>query len=68
MQVENDARKALEWLDDKEKQQKNLPKSAEPALLTSDIKKKEDVLVRFASPIVTKPAPASKPEDAPKVC
>ncbi len=59
-QVANECRKALDWLDSKQQLQSTLSKTEEPVLLTNDIKKKEDTLVRFCDPILSKPAPAPK--------
>jgi heat shock protein 4 len=40
--------KAEEWFKDKQQQQNTLPKSANPVLLSSDIKKKTEFLDRYA--------------------
>ena len=58
-----EANKALEWLAEKQRLQGTLRKTDDPVLLSSDMKKKEDTLVRFAEPILNKPPPPP-----PKVC
>jgi heat shock protein 4 len=62
--------KAEEWFKDKQQQQNTLPKSANPVLLSSDIKKKTEFLDRFCKPIMTKarpppPKPTSTAEASP---
>ena len=52
-----EARKALEWLEEKQKLQGSLRKTDDPVLTSADIKKREDTIVRFADPILSKPAP-----------
>ena len=47
----------MAWLKEKQAVQDSKRKTEDPELLTSDIKKKEETLVRFADPIVNKPAP-----------
>jgi heat shock protein 4 len=49
--------KAEEWFKDKQQQQNALPKSANPVLLSSDVKKKTEFLDRFCKPVMTKPRP-----------
>jgi heat shock protein 4 len=39
--------KAEEWFKDKQQQQNALPKSANPVLLSSDVKKKTEFLDRY---------------------
>lgn len=46
MQVIAECIKAEEWLRDKKVQQDQLPKTVNPVLLTSEIKKKAEVLDR----------------------
>ncbi len=48
---------ALEWLEEKQKLQNSLRHTDDPVLLASDIAKREGTLVRFADPILNKPAP-----------
>lgn len=62
--------KAEDWLKDKQEQQDNLPRSANPVLFNADVKKKTEALDRFCKPIMTKsrpppPKPAS-PSPEPK--
>jgi heat shock protein 4 len=62
--------KAEEWFKDKQQQQNTLPKSANPVLLSYDIKKKTEFLDRFCKPIMTKarpppPKPTSTAEASP---
>lgn len=57
MQVAEEANKALSWLDEKQAAQNSLRKTDEPSLLSGDIKKKQDVLTRFAEPLMSRPAP-----------
>lgn len=57
MQVVDECQKAVAWLQEKHKLQEGAKKSDDPVLLTADIRKKEDTLVRFAEPILNKPAP-----------
>jgi heat shock protein 4 len=61
--VVDECQKAVAWLQEKHKLQEGAKKSDDPMLLTADIRKKEDTLVRFAEPILNKPAPPPpKPE------
>ncbi len=53
----DECHKAMAWLKEKQAVQDSKRKTEDPELLTSDIKKKEETLVRFADPIVNKPAP-----------
>ena len=48
---------ALEWLEEKQKLQNSLRSTDDPVLMASDIAKREGTLVRFADPILNKPAP-----------
>ncbi len=57
MQVVAEARKALEWLEEKQSLQGSLRKTDDPVLSSADIKKREDTIVRFSDPILSKPAP-----------
>ena len=57
VQVVAEARKALEWLEEKQRLQGSLRKTDDPVLSSADIKKREDTIVRFADPILSKPAP-----------
>ena len=57
LQVLDECHKAMAWLKEKQAVQDSKRKTEDPELLTSDIKKKEETLVRFADPIVNKPAP-----------
>ena len=57
VQVVDECQKAVAWLQDKQRLQEGAKKSDDPVLLTADIRKKEDTLVRFAEPILNKPAP-----------
>lgn len=56
-QVIVEANKALSWLEEKQKVQTSLRKTDEPVLVSGDIKKKQDVLTRFAEPLMSRPAP-----------
>eukprot|EP00897_Mesotaenium_endlicherianum_P002927 jgi/Mesen1/2662/ME000167S01811 len=63
-----DANKAEAWLKEKQQQQASLAKTANPVLLSGDVKKKAEMLDRFCKPIMTKPKPpppAPKPAPAP---
>jgi heat shock protein 4 len=62
--VVSECNKAEDWYKDKKQQQDALPKSANPALLAADIKKKTEFLDRFCKPIMTKSRPAP-PKPAP---
>ncbi len=57
LQVVAEATGALEWLEEKQKLQNSLRHTDDPVLLASDIAKREGTLVRFADPILNKPAP-----------
>ena len=48
------------WLEEKEKLQETMRKTEHPALVTADIKKKEETLVRVSEPILNKPVPKPK--------
>eukprot|EP00245_Coleochaete_scutata_P016998 TRINITY_DN812_c0_g1_i1.p1 TRINITY_DN812_c0_g1~~TRINITY_DN812_c0_g1_i1.p1 ORF type:complete len:845 (+),score=229.45 TRINITY_DN812_c0_g1_i1:156-2690(+) len=50
--------KAESWLKDKQQQQSLLPKSANPVLLSAEVRKKTETLDRFCKPIMTRPKPA----------
>jgi len=70
--VISECNKAEEWFKDKKQQQDVLPKSANPVLLTAELKKKTEVLDRFCKPIMTKPrppppkpSPSAEPKPAP---
>ncbi|GBG73459.1 hypothetical protein CBR_g16801 [Chara braunii] len=57
------------WLREKYEMQKNLPKTADPVLLCSEIMKKAEVLNGFCKPIMLKPkpkAPSPAPEKKPE--
>ncbi|KAH7443289.1 hypothetical protein KP509_02G028700 [Ceratopteris richardii] len=61
--------KAETWLKEKEQQQAVLPKSANPAFLCAEVKKKTETLDRFCKPVMVKPPPpppkpASPPESS----
>lgn len=56
-QVVAEAKKALEWLAEKQKLQESLRKTDDPVLTSADIKKREETIVRFFDPILSKPAP-----------
>lgn len=58
-----EATKALEWLAEKQRLQEGLRKTDDPILMSADIKKREDTVVRFCDPILSKPPPPP-----PKVC
>lgn len=57
VKVVAEARKALDWLEEKQRLQGTLRKTDDPVLTAADIKKREDTIVRFADPILSKPAP-----------
>jgi len=57
LQVVAEATGALEWLEEKQKLQNSLRHTDNPVLLATDISKREGTLVRFAEPILNKPAP-----------
>ena len=52
---------AASWLADKLGQQAQLPKTAPPAVVSTDIQKKLDTLERFCKPIMSKPKPKPAP-------
>ncbi|EIE18231.1 heat shock protein 70E [Coccomyxa subellipsoidea C-169] len=58
-----EARKALEWLEEKQRLQGSLRKTDDPVLSSADIKKREDTIVRFSDPILSKSAPPPPKED-----
>ncbi|KAL0915460.1 hypothetical protein M5K25_015878 [Dendrobium thyrsiflorum] len=65
--VVNECSEAESWLRDKQMQQDALPKYANPACLSADIKRKAETLDRFCRPIMTKPKPApAKPQTPPQ--
>ncbi|KAI0502430.1 hypothetical protein KFK09_017379 [Dendrobium nobile] len=65
--VVNECSEAESWLRDKQQQQDALPKYANPACLSADIKRKAETLDRFCRPIMTKPKPApAKPQTPPQ--
>jgi len=53
------------WLDDAIAKQAEKPKSVAPVVTTSEIKKKRDDLVYFATPIMNKPKPKPVVTEAP---
>eukprot|EP00250_Pteridium_aquilinum_P018221 c23991_g1_i1 orf=480-1118(-) len=55
--------KAEEWLKEKKLQQDYIPRSANPVLLSGEVKKKMEALDRFCKPIMTK-APPPPPKTA----
>ena len=57
LQVLDECHKAMQWLNNKQGVQDTKRNTEDPELVTSDIKKKEETLVRFADPIINKPAP-----------
>ncbi|KAK1307321.1 Heat shock 70 kDa protein 14 [Acorus calamus] len=64
--VVNECLDAHAWLKDKMQQQEALPKYANPAFLSADLKRKAETLDRFCRPIMTKPKPApAKPPQTP---
>merc|ERR1712137_1136850 len=46
-----------DWLNNLTTRQNELPKTADPVLLSSEIEKKKDALVHFSNPIVNTPVP-----------
>jgi heat shock protein 4 len=56
-----EVKKATEWLAEKVQLQAASAKSADPVLLSADIAKKEETLVRFATPILARPKPKPAP-------
>ena len=64
--VAGDAKAALDWLAEKTGMQAALPKTADPALLSSDIVKKREGLERFATPIMNRPKPFIKDDPKPE--
>lgn len=60
MQIIEEANNALKWLQEKSSAQSKLKRTDAPLLLSTDIKKKQDVLARVSEPILSKPAPAPK--------
>lgn len=64
--VAADAKAALDWLAEKSAMQDALPKSTDPALLSSDINKKREGLERFATPIMNRPKPFIKDDPKPE--
>ncbi|KAJ0960590.1 hypothetical protein J5N97_001515 [Dioscorea zingiberensis] len=64
--VFNECTAAEAWLRDKKQQQDALPKYAQPALLSADLRRKAEALDRFCRPIMMKPKPAPpKPQTLP---
>ena len=57
VQVLNECQAALGWLEEKKNLQETMKKTDDPVLVTADIKKKEETLVRVADPILSKPPP-----------
>lgn len=64
--VIDECNKAEAWLKDVSQQQNQLPKTANPVLLTADLKKKAETLDRFCKPVMTKPRPAPPKPPAPE--
>lgn len=65
--VVNECSEAESWLRDKQQQQDVLPKHANPAYLSADIKRKAETLDRFCRPIMTKAKPTpAKPQTPPQ--
>ncbi|CAN0878272.1 Heat shock 70 kDa protein 14 [Linum grandiflorum] len=56
--VLNECVEAESWLREKKQQQDSLPKYANPALLSADVRKKAEALDRFCRPVMTKAKPA----------
>ncbi|KAH6758284.1 heat shock protein 91 [Perilla frutescens var. frutescens] len=55
--VLNECVEAEAWLREKKQQQDSLPKHANPALLSADVRKKAEALDRFCRPVMTKAKP-----------
>lgn len=53
----DECQSALGWLEEKRALQDSMRKTDDPMLVTADIKKKEETLVRVADPILNKPPP-----------
>eukprot|EP00270_Netrium_digitus_P013017 TRINITY_DN4290_c0_g1_i1.p1 TRINITY_DN4290_c0_g1~~TRINITY_DN4290_c0_g1_i1.p1 ORF type:complete len:899 (+),score=285.06 TRINITY_DN4290_c0_g1_i1:317-3013(+) len=62
--VIEECNKAEAWLKEKQQLQAQLPKIANPVLLSGDVKKKAETLDRFCKPIMTKPKPKPQPAAA----
>merc|ERR1719171_2937886 len=62
--VSNECADALAWLADKEAQQVQLSKTDTPVLMTHDIKKKNEMIGRVCSVIMSKPKPKAPPPEA----
>jgi len=62
--VSNECADALAWLADKEAQQAQLSKTDTPVLMTHDIKKKNEMIGRVCSVIMSKPKPKAPPPEA----
>lgn len=63
--VADECTRAEAWLADMQQQQAQLPRTANPVLLSADLKKKAETLDRFCKPIMTKPKPAPPKPAAP---
>lgn len=63
-QVMNECNGALSWLQEKQSLQSQQAKSAQPVLLSGDIRKKKETLERFCNPVLNKPKPAPKEEES----
>ncbi|PSR96115.1 Heat shock 70 protein [Actinidia chinensis var. chinensis] len=65
--VLNECVEAEAWLREKQQRQEQLPKYANPVLLSADVRKKAEAIDRFCRPIMMKPKPAkpASPEPAP---
>ncbi|CUA66922.1 Heat shock protein homolog pss1 [Schizosaccharomyces pombe 972h-] [Rhizoctonia solani] len=51
-----------QWLDDKSARQLEKPKTADPILTSTEILKRRDELIYFATPIMSKPKPKPQPQ------
>jgi len=61
--VVKECQNAMTWLSEKTALQDNTPKTASPIIMSFDIVKKREVIERVCNPIMSKPAPAPKPEE-----
>lgn len=53
------------WLEDQTVRQSERPKNVDPVLTATEVLKKKDEIIYFATPILTKPKPKTKAEPTP---
>ena len=54
------------WLEDQSVRQSERPKDVDPVLTAAEVLKKKDEIIYFATPILSRPKPKPKVEEAPK--